>query len=337
MPSLDEIKAQPSKRKFKKREYRAWDMDGTGGTGTADAAQNNEEASKPIKAKNIEVNDRESSNEIVYEIDPQKIENWKFHDRPEAELGDIDALAKDFLSIGQQQPCIVRRHPTDSDKYELIVGERRWRAAKKANLNVIALVKALDDTEAALIQAAENDNRKDLSDYAKGMSFSKQIESGVISQSDLTDRLGFSKQKVSRLLSFSKIDEDVIQAVADWSKVSSGTAEKIKQLCVKGDEYKNAILSLATKIASGNVGHNKLSLLVSKKLANDSERPFVETNQVRSVSGRHYFTWRKDNNGRPSIHFPNDILNVIMIDDNRLDSISKKIVEVLENEIEKNT
>ena len=113
-------------------------------------------------------------------VDPNEICNWDFHDRPESELGDIDALANDFVKVGQQQPCLIRpSHNTDSC-YELIIGERRWRAAKLAQIELKVIIKDISDSDAALVQAAENENRVDLSDYAKGMSYSKLIDSGVI-------------------------------------------------------------------------------------------------------------------------------------------------------------
>ena len=65
---------------------------------------------------------------------PNKIINWEFSDRPISELGDITSLANEFTKIGQQQPCLVIPHPDKVGHYELIKGERRWMAAKKANI-----------------------------------------------------------------------------------------------------------------------------------------------------------------------------------------------------------
>ena len=81
-------------------------------------------------------------------------------------------MAEEFLSIGQQIPCIVRKITDSVDfQYELIAGERRWRAAQKANVLLKVLIRNLSDNEAALVQISENSNRSALSDYAKGMSY----------------------------------------------------------------------------------------------------------------------------------------------------------------------
>jgi ParB family chromosome partitioning protein len=191
-------------------------------------------------------------------IPPSNIVNWSFHDRPNNELGNIDELAEEFKTIGQQQPCIIRPLKDKSSNYEIIVGERRWLAAKKANIKLKAIVLPLSDNDAALIQIAENKNRKDLSDYAKGKSFSKLINSKIITQRELIEKLKISPQKISKLLSYEKIPLGVLQEIGDMSKVSATTAEKIKQLCNKGVQYVQAIKSLSNKIRRAELGHTRL-------------------------------------------------------------------------------
>ena len=205
-----------------------------------------------------------SSNEII-DISPEKIIPWKYKDRPPNELGDIDLLAKKLLEIGQQQPCIVRPHKNKEAYYELIAGERRWRASIKANINLKVVVKDLTDAEASLVQEEENSSTP-LSEYARGVSYSRLINDNILKHKDLVEKLGISKQKLSRLLSYLELPLDVRSAISDMSKVSSGTAEKIKQLCNKGEDYKNSIIELADKIRDGKIGHEKLDILVNKKI-----------------------------------------------------------------------
>ncbi len=95
---------------------------------------------------------------------------------------------------GQAQPCLVRpiSHSPVFD-YELIVGERRWRAAKIAEIDLLVMVDNLTDGQAAAIQIAENSNRKDLSDFSKGMNYSRLIDNGILTQKDLEQVLGKNK------------------------------------------------------------------------------------------------------------------------------------------------
>jgi len=313
MPNIKELKASP-KKTFKKREYRPYNPEGT---------ELNQES---------QIHDLSSSpapKDVVLEVDPKKIINWEFHDRPSNELGDIDSLAEEFLSIGQQIPCIVRKITDSVDfQYELIAGERRWRAAQKANILLKVLIRNLSDNEAALVQISENSNRSALSDYAKGMSYSKLIEKNILNQSDLVEKLKISKQQVSRFLSFNKLPIEIRNALGDMSKISAGTAEQMKQLSIKGDSYINAIIHYAAQITEGKIGKNKLVQLVEAKINQLTHKSISE--KVYSLNGRHLYTWRNDNNSIPSIHFPRNIALLIAkgkLDKNIVSNSFKQLLE----------
>ena len=275
---------------------------------------------------------KKSYEENLTELLSTEIVNWEHHDRPSSELGDIAALAEEFKTIGQQQPCVVRPHPTLSNYYELIIGERRWRACKLANIPVKVIIRELSDTDAALAQAAENDNRVDLSDYAKGMSYSKLIKAGVIKQIDLVEKLGKSKQYVSALLSFSKIPDEVLTAIGDMTKVSASSAETIKQLSNKGRDHIDALLKLAQKISEGKLGGRNLTKTVSD-MADNQKRIEKENKKILSKDGRHIFTWRSDNNNKPSIHFPNNIADLLANNDLDIEELTLNIANLIEVEL----
>lgn len=271
--------------------------------------------------------------EEIARINPNKIIRWKYKDRPENELGDITHLAEEFKTIGQQQPCVVRPLVKNQEKYELIIGERRWKAAIQANVDLFVIIRNQSDNEAALSQIAENDDREDISDYAKGMSYNELINDGIITQKDLIDKLGKSKQYVSRLLSFSKISFEIIDAIGDMSKVSAKTAETIKQLSNKGQSYIDAIIELAPSISKGSIGHSKLTQKVNLKINNIQKNHAEKNKKVLSSDGRHVFTWRQDNNLLPSIHFPKGIIDLIRSDEIDIDHLTQRFKEVLEDEL----
>ena len=198
--------------------------------------------------KNSSRKNSDTHNEFtIIEIDTDKITRWEHKDRPKKELGNIGDLAKTFKDIGQQQPCIARPSPSKDGQYEIIVGERRWKAAQSLGYKLKVIIQDLNDKEASLIQAVENEKRKDLSDYAKGMSYHNKITAGILKQSDLINILGISKQQISRLLSFSKIHPKVKEAISDFSNISARTAEEIKRLSNKDDRHINALISLSEK------------------------------------------------------------------------------------------
>lgn len=317
MPNINDIKN--SKKRFKKRNYRSHNMDGI--EKPSSDAETESRIDKPAETQDISTG--------VLNINPNKVKNWKYHDRTEASFGDIDGLANEFKTIGQQQPCIVRPSPANKNEYELIIGERRWRAAQKAGVDLQVIVRSMDDTDAALSQAAENDNRESLSDYEKGMSFSKLIDDGVIKQKDLTEKLGRSKQYVSALLSYNQIPDIIQNEISDFKNVSAKTAERIKQLSSKGDEYIVAISSLAQMIRSGKMGSKNLDKAVDGII--NGANKIVIKEKVCSKDGRHIFTWRKDNNHLPSMHFPKDIVKLLDDKDISLEDLNSKFLRIIED------
>ena len=288
-------------------------------------------AQKDLVTSQVTIN--ADKQDIIARINPNKVFRWKYKDRPDNELGDIAHLAEEFKKIGQQQPCVVRPILNNKDNYELIIGERRWKAAVKANMDLLVIIRTQTDNEAALSQIAENDDREDISDYAKGTSYSKLIDDGVISQKDLIEKLGKSKQYVSSLLSFSKIPHAIISAIDDMSKVSAKTAEAIKQLSNKGQSYIDAIIELAPAISKGSIGHSKLTQKVDLKTNNIQKNHAEQNKKVLSPDGRHIFTWRQDNNLLPSIHFPKGIIDLITSNEINIDQLTQRFKEVLEDEL----
>lgn len=278
---------------------------------------------------NIEVTEN-----LLLSINPNQIRNWEFHDRPEKELGDLQALADDFIKIGQQQPCIVRPiHSASKIKYELIIGERRWRAAKLAGVQLKVIIdNHMSDEKAALAQVAENDNRIDLSDYAKGMSFYKLITEKIIKQKDLIESLGRSQQYVSALLSFSKIPKEIIDSVSNWSLVSARTSETIVRLSKKGVGHVDAIIKLSDRIKSGKLGANSLEKNVMS-LINTPPTTAYANRKILSSDGRHMFTWRMDNNKLPSIHFPKQINELFLSEKINIEDFTGDILKVLKNRV----
>ena len=250
--------------------------------------------------------------EAIVEIDVSKIIRWKYKDRPENELGDVQDLSETFKTIGQQQPCILRPSKEIEGKYELIAGERRWRAAEMAGMPLKAIIQHIDDKTAVLIQAIENEKRKDISEYAKGMSYADKIEKCLITQKDLIDILGISKQQVSRLLSYKKIPEPLFLAIDDFRKVSSRTAYELSRLASKSSAHMNALIEIADKIRDGKCGQKTIEKEVAKRVSHTTTSVVIKENKkILSNDGRHLFTWRMDSNKTPSIHFPKDIINLI--------------------------
>ncbi|MCX7123970.1 MAG: ParB/RepB/Spo0J family partition protein, partial [Gammaproteobacteria bacterium] len=267
-------------------------------------------------------------NNNIIEIDPNEVMLWDYKDRPENELGDLNEFARVLREVGQLQPGIIRLSNKPEAKYELLVGERRWRACKIAGILFQARLTSYSNTEAGLAQAIENDEREKLSDYAKGINYARQIEAGILKQSDLVDKLGASKQLISKLLSYREIPTKLMEAIGDMTKVSPHTAEEMKLICKRDPDGLEILLNIADRIRSG-IGHNTLK----KHYTALKSPPLIDIASPRTVTsgdGRRLFNWRKDGNGNLSISFPQDIRAILNIQ-NLENSIKTSIEEQIKN------
>ena len=120
----------------------------------------------------------------------------------------INELAESIKSKGLVQPILVRPSNTNQGDYEIIAGERRWRAAQVAQLHEIpAVVRNLNDTESLEIAIIENVQRSDLSPIEEAAGYKKLMESYNHTQEKLSEVVGKSKRnkKNSYFFWFSKL------------------------------------------------------------------------------------------------------------------------------------
>lgn len=293
-----------------------------------------EELPDAIPSPNTSIQPHESDKlEKVITIDPNTAKNWYFHDRPESELGNIDELADNMEENGQMIPCIARLNQGNDRnqfQYEIIAGERRWSAAKLRKLDLRIILRSLSNKEAAVCQAAENLHRENLSDYALGMSYALLLKEQVLLQKDLERKFGKSQIEITRLLSFSKIPNEVIHAIEDMTRISARTAAEIRSLANKGNNYINALINLAPKLREGKIGANSLHMQVKKMLD-----PSINKKNhlvVRSQRGDPLFTWEKNSSTKVAFTLGELITkkgNLVQIKE----IIANKIGEILEKYI----
>ena len=128
---------------------------------------------------------------------------------PEATAG----LASSLRHQGVLQPVVVR--PRAAGGYELIAGERRWRAAREAGLETLpALVRQTDDRETLLLSLVENVAREDLSPVEEARAYAVLVDEFELSLGDLAERVGRSKAGVSNRLRLLELPEEVLWMLA---------------------------------------------------------------------------------------------------------------------------
>jgi ParB family transcriptional regulator, chromosome partitioning protein len=139
--------------------------------------------------------------------------------------GDLDDLAASIREKGILQPLIVRE--TDGGKYEIVAGERRWRAAQLAQLHQVpVLVRDFDDVEVLEVAIIENIQRADLNAMEEAAGFRQLMDSFGHTQEKLAGALGKSRSHIANLLRLLTLPKDV-QDLLREGKLSNGHARAL--------------------------------------------------------------------------------------------------------------
>jgi ParB family transcriptional regulator, chromosome partitioning protein len=137
----------------------------------------------------------------------------------------VNGLADSIRSQGLIQPLVLR--PRLQGGYELIAGERRWRAAREAGIATVpAVVREADDRDSLLLALVENVAREDLSPVDEARGYAMLIDEFGLSLGDVSERVGKSKPTVSNRIRLLELPEDVL-AMVGRSELSEGHARAV--------------------------------------------------------------------------------------------------------------
>ncbi len=179
-----------------------------------------------------------------------------FNPRRTFEERELQDLTDSIRSKGLVQPIIVRPDPKRADGFEIVAGERRWRAAQKAGLHQVpVIVRALEDKEALELAIIENVQRSDLNAIEEANGYRELIERFRYSQEQLSDIIGKSRSHVANTLRLLKLPAPV-QAFLKKGKLSAGharalvgraDAEQLAKLIIDQDLNVRAAEALVSK------------------------------------------------------------------------------------------
>lgn len=182
---------------------------------------------------------------------------------------DMEDLTASVKEKGIIQPLIVRVDPTDPDLYQIVAGERRWRAAQAAMLHEVpVLVRELSDTEVLELAIIENIQRADLNAIEEAMGYRQLMDSFGHTQEQMAEALGKSRPHIANLLRLLNLPVDVLDHVRQ-GRLSSGHARAL----ITADDPSG----LAKKIIAGG-----MSVRQAESLAKSSGTP--NPAKPRSVS-----------------------------------------------------
>jgi ParB family transcriptional regulator, chromosome partitioning protein len=144
------------------------------------------------------------------ELDVTQIEPNPDQPRAKFDATALDALAGSIGSVGLLQPLIVR--PLDDGRYELVAGERRWRAAQKAGIErVPAVIRTSPEDERLQAALIENMVREDLNPVEEARACAALVEDLGLSKEDLARRVGRSRPAVSNLIRLLELPDETLE------------------------------------------------------------------------------------------------------------------------------
>lgn len=234
------------------------------------------------------------------EIEPNRNQPRKEFDR-EA----LQQLADSIREHGVLQPLLVRAMGESS--YQLVAGERRWRAARMAGINEVpVIIKELDDTQAMEIALIENLQREDLNPIEEALGYQVLTEQYNMTQDEVAKRVGKSRPVIANALRLLGLPAEILEMVKH-GKITSGHARALLAF-----ENKEQMLEVAKKIISQGLTVREVEKLAKPKKQeeevlrpNDNYFKEVEVALVHTLGRKIKVQEKKDGRGIVQIEFYN--------------------------------
>lgn len=234
----------------------------------------NVESTEDSKAK------KESKEEVIPGEQMMKInmvEPNRDQPRKNFEEDALLELADSIKQFGVLQPLLVRKR---KDYYEIIAGERRWRAAKMAGMKEVpVIVKEFTEQEIVEIGLIENIQRENLNPIEEAMAYKRLMEEFGLKQDEIAERVSKSRTAVTNSMRLLKLDDRVQQMIIE-DMISTGHARALLAIEDKDQQYELANMIFDEKLSVRDVEKLVKSLKNPKKVKEKKivENSFVYTN-----------------------------------------------------------
>ena len=199
----------------------------------------------------------------IDEIEPNRLQPRKNFDEDA-----LQELSESIKQFGLIQPIVVKKQ---ENYYEIVAGERRWRAARIAGLKEVpVIVKEYDERESMEISIVENLQREDLNPIEEAQAYRRLIEEFGLKQDEAAQRVSKSRTAVTNAMRLLKLDERVQQMVID-DMISGGHARTLLSIEDKDEQYAMAMLVFDNKMSV-----RETEKLVRSYLKKEEEKNIVE-------------------------------------------------------------
>ncbi|MCL1042931.1 ParB/RepB/Spo0J family partition protein [Shewanella marisflavi] len=247
-----------------------------------------------------------SSNEELKMIALDLLQPGKYQPRKDMSPEALEELAESVKAQGIIQPIVVRKV---SDKgYEIIAGERRWRASQLAKLDKVpCIVKQVPDEAAGVIALIENIQREDLNAMEEAIALNRLIEEFDLTHQQTADAVGKSRTTVSNLLRLNGLEEPV-KRMLEYGDIDMGHARAL--LALSGDEQTN----LARTVSAKELTVRETERLVNKTLnppeivdkpAKDQDVARLESQLIEKLGAKVSISHNKKGKGKMVINYQN--------------------------------
>lgn len=236
-------------------------------------------------------------------IEPNRLQPRKKFDEDE-----LAELADSIKQHGLVQPIIVQKK---GERYEIIAGERRWRASRLAKLKEVpVIIRDYEEKEVFEIALIENIQRKDLNDIEEAMAYKRLIEENNLKQDELAERVSKSRVAITNSMRLLKLDERVQQMIID-ELISGGHARTLLAIEDGDLQYETATRILDEKLSVRETEKLVKSLVNPKTRKGRSAKVLEDEaiykgyeDKLRTILGSKVEIQRKENNkGKIVIEF----------------------------------
>ena len=198
------------------------------------------------------------SGDLLIQMKLDQLQRGQFQPRSKFNESKLDELTQSISSHGVIQPLVVRQ--ISPNQFEIIAGERRWRAAKQAGLNEVpVVVRDIDDQVALAIALIENIQRDSLTPIEEAKALSRLIQDFKMTHEEVSQVIGRSRSAVSNLLRLLKLS-DAVKVLLENGEIEMGHARTLLPL------PKDLQIKLAQEVAIRELSVRQTEVLVRQAL-----------------------------------------------------------------------
>lgn len=212
------------------------------------------------------------SSELITNLAVELLCSGKYQPRKQFDESILDELANSIKTQGIIQPLIVRK--ISDERYEIVAGERRWRAAKKAGLTYVpVIIRNINDNTALAFSLIENIQRENLNPIEEALALNRLREEFEMTHEDIAQMIGRSRVSVTNMLRLLSLDPRVIEVLND-GKIDMGHARSLLKLSLEQQfQVASIVIERQLNVRDTEVLANQLKL--SKKEACDKTSHIV--------------------------------------------------------------